>query len=409
VSIKVGVGMPRKLLVYAMTGAEGICGGIATANKNALRAMVRVYHEHNCRLAVVSLHEPSSARPNYLPAGVVFYGCESSKLRFATRLGLLSIQRAFIVVDHVTLALPTLPFALLRWCRTAIVAHGSEADDRMKASSRLSFRIADRVLTNSELTLRRLKLRIPEVRGSVCLLGLSPNIPILDELRPVSTTRLELSSIDGQLRTIGPRMLLLVARIDAGEMEKGHDAIVRALAKLRSEYPDVQAVFPGPGAGREKLIQLAIELDVADRVFLPGFVTTECLIDLYQSCFAFVMPSQQEGFGLVYLEAMNYAKSCVGCRNDGAEEVIVHEKTGLLQNDQRDIDELVSNLSRLLSNPAWNAQLGVNGKQRLQEKFSSGSHQQRFADAINAWLWAKEDTTVSSEPAPIHFKTEGES
>lgn len=374
--------MARRRLIYAMTGAEGVCGGIATANKNALRGIVRVAKDRDCQLVVVSLHELGNARPHYLPADAAFYGCGSSKIRFAARVGWFSLLGAFIVVDHVTLVLPALPMALLRWCRTAIVAHGSEADDRMKLTSRWSFLAAEMVLTNSELTLRRLKNRIPAVRGKACLLGLSPDIPLLDVSLPSSPRTLELRSADGEMRAIGPQMLLLVARIDPGEMEKGHDAIVRALSKLQVDFPDVQAVFPGPGSGRDKLIQLANELNVSDRVFLPGFVAPQCLIDLYQTCYAFVMPSQQEGFGLVYLEAMSYAKSCVGCRNDGAEEVIVHEETGLLQNDQCDIEELVTNMTRLLSNPAWNNQLGRNGWRRLQDQFSPEKHQKRFADAI---------------------------
>lgn len=401
--------MAKQRLIYAMTGAEGICGGIATANRNALRAVVRVAKERDCRLAVVSLHESNSARPNYLPADVAFYGCGSSKIRFAARVGWFSLLGALIIVDHVTLVLPALPMAMFRWCRTAIVAHGSEADDRMKMTSRWSFLAAEMVLTNSELTLRRLKNRIPAVRGRACLLGLSPDIPLLDMTRTSTPETLELRSVDGELRTIGPRMLLLVARIDAGEMEKGHDAIVRALAKLQVDFPDVQAVFPGPGSGRDKLIQLANELNVSDRVFLPGFVTPQCLIDLYQTCYTFVMPSQQEGFGLVYLEAMNYGKSCVGCRNDGAEEVIVHEETGLLQKDQRDIDELVTNLTRLLSDPAWNSQLGRNGWQRLQDQFSSEMHQQRFADAVTELLNAAKNETHRAVPAHDETVLEDES
>ncbi len=47
------------------------------------------------------------------------------------------------------------------------------------------------------------------------------------------------------------------------------------------------------------------------------------LEQLYSQCYAFVVPSKQEGFGLVHLEAMNFGKPCVGCFDDGAADVNV--------------------------------------------------------------------------------------
>jgi glycosyltransferase involved in cell wall biosynthesis len=181
-------------------------------------------------------------------------------------------------------------------------------------------------------------------------------------------------------------MLLLVARMDATEMEKGHDAVIRALPRLRLRFPDVQAVFPGPGSGRDILASLARELNVADAVFFPGFVTTERLEQLYLRSYAFVMPSRQEGFGLVYLEAMNFGKACLGCRDDGAEEVIVHEETGLLIDDQSDMNKLAGALERLLINPDWTRRLGQNGFLRLHTHFTSAKHQERVRAAIEDLL-----------------------
>ena len=60
----------------------------------------------------------------------------------------------------------------------------------------------------------------------------------------------------------------------------------------------------------------------------------------------------QGGFGLVYLEAMNYAKPCVGCFGDGGEDVIVDGETGLLVHDPNDAQELQQVLIELLEDPA---------------------------------------------------------
>jgi glycosyltransferase involved in cell wall biosynthesis len=278
-----------------MTGAEGLCGGIATANKNALRACVQLSTERQINLKVLSLHETDKHRPTWLPAEVPFYPYGGNKWRFLGKMLGESLRRPLFICDHVTLALPALPFTAVHWCQTAIVAHGSEADDRMKRTSRWSFRCASRVLTNSELTLRRLKSHLPQVQGESCLLGLSPDIALRQEMfkegesdRAIAATQspepIELEACDAQHRPIGQRMLLLVGRMDETEMEKGHHAIIRALPNLRQQFPDVQAVFPGPGKGRALLADLARQTGVADAVFLPGFVSTEMLDALYKKC-----------------------------------------------------------------------------------------------------------------------------
>lgn len=372
-----------------MTGAESLQGGIATANKNSLRATIKVAVALDRRLIVVSLLEPQKARPHYLPANAEFVGCDRSKLIFSRKLLIAALKGSWFIFDHVTLALPVLFFAAIGWCKTVIIAHGSEADDRMKRSSRCSFRAASLIISNSELTRKRLLRHLPQVDCRACLLGLNPDIPLRSGSSARSGDRIELVAVDGQKRHIGEQMLLLVARIDSSEMEKGHRQLILALPQLRRKFPTVQVVFPGGGSGRSVLERLAAEHQIADMVFLPGYVSNECLKSLYSTCYAFVMPSQQEGFGLVYLEAMNFSKSCVGCRNDGAEEVVVHESTGLLLNEQSNTSELTSALSRLLENPSWNKELGIQGNCRLNERFSAESHQDRFARMLGGVLEPK--------------------
>lgn len=373
-------------LTYAMTGANGLCGGIATANKNVLRALSHIAAERVCRLSVLSLHESTADRPNFLPPDAEFSPFQGRRMPFALRLAQRAARGGLLACDHVTLSVPALPHALLRRCRLVIMAHGSEADDRMKRSSTWMFRLADKVLTNSNLTRERLLRRLPQVHAETCWLGLSPEFDLRETIPDPITGPMELTACDGERRQIGERMLLLVARVDATEGEKGHDAVIRALPRLRSRFPNVQAVFPGGGSGRDGLARLAAELNVADAVFLPGFVPAADLAELYRRCAAFVMPSQQEGFGLVYLEAMSFGKPCIGCRDDGAEEVIVHEETGLLIADQSDMTELVAALDRLLGNPEWSAAQGRQGFLRLHEHFTAAQHQQRVRASLQCLL-----------------------
>jgi glycosyltransferase involved in cell wall biosynthesis len=94
------------------------------------------------------------------------------------------------------------------------------------------------------------------------------------------------------------------------------------------------------------------------------------------------MPSTQEGFGLVYLEAMNYAKPCVGCRAAGAADVIVDGETGFLVEGPIDRREMLTVLRRLLADPVRAQAMGRRGLERLHRSFTAHHYQQRVKAAI---------------------------
>jgi phosphatidylinositol alpha-1,6-mannosyltransferase len=376
----------QPLLVFGMTGAYGVCGGIATANKNILHALVRLTERRGCQFNVVSLLERDCDRPAFLPPRVGFRGCRGDKVAFSLTLLRSAASRPTMCFDHVSLALPVLPLAATGVVRTIVFGHGSEVGRRMKRLSRWSLRTARKVFTNSSFTLRNARQYLDWFDGEACPLGLSPEFELNVTIPDAGNETIQLTAVDGQTRQLTNQALLLVARIDSSEGQKGHAELISAVAGIRTDFPNVQAVLAGPGNGRAALADLARRTGIADAVFLPGLVTQETLQALYHGCYAFVMPSRQEGFGLVYLEAMNYGKACVGCYDDGAEEVIVPGETGWLVRNPANQAELQGVLQSLLGNPAAAAQRGVNGFRRLHERFTSQHHQQRLISCLDSVL-----------------------
>src|SRR5262249_16135693 len=238
--------------------------------------------------------------------------------------------------DHVALALPALPLARARLVRTVVFAHGSESWKRIKRTSCWTLKSATLCLTNSDFTLRKMRERLAEVNAVACPLGLSPEIPLNTPEPGPFEGALELEAADGSKRSIGEKMILMVARMHPREREKGHLAVLKVMPALLREHPSAQLVFAGPGEDIPALRAAALGANVGAYVFFPGFVPVEYLRRLYHRCYAFVMPSRQEGFGLAYLEAMNYAKPCIGCLDQGAEDVIIDDETGLLVREPDD-------------------------------------------------------------------------
>lgn len=107
----------------------------------------------------------------------------------------------------------------------------------------------------------------------------------------------------------------------------------------------------------------------ATRVEFKGAVSDEELQKLYATCDLFVAPSVYESFGLIYLEAMNYAKPVIGCRAGGIPEVVDDGVTGVLVEPEAPT-ALGEAIVSLLRSPARLREMGLAGRQRLLRDFT---------------------------------------
>ena len=108
---------------------------------------------------------------------------------------------------------------------------------------------------------------------------------------------------------------------------KNHPLLLRAFARL--DRPDARLMFVGDGNGREALLSLARDLDVADRVIFAGFHPDPT--PFYKTADLFVLSSNYEGFGNVVVEALATGTPVVStdCPS-GPAEILVNGKYGRL-------------------------------------------------------------------------------
>src|SRR5262249_35874924 len=114
------------------------------------------------------------------------------------------------------------------------------------------------------------------------------------------------------------------------ERGKGHDALFQAWPAVLRRFPAAEVWVAGSGDDLEYLRGKARETGIGDRVRFLGRVSEEELGRLYRRGSLYAMPSRQEGFGLVYAEAMWHGMPCIGSTADAARELIDHGRTGLL-------------------------------------------------------------------------------
>ncbi len=365
-------------IVFAMTGATGITGGIASSNLNVLHALNALSLQSGRQLVVLSLHESEQDRPSFLDGDTIFIGFKGNRWAYASRFLMLFRHSRFYVFDHVRLGLPLAPMAFFGFRSFVILAHGSESWKRVRGTSKWLFRRAAMCLTNSEYTLTKMQETFSGFAGRSCVLGLPPSHDTVVTESSASAAKVVLPAVDGQTRALGDQVILLVARMDRDEREKGHYELLTVWPSVLRDCPGAQLVLAGPGNDRDGVTAMAERLQVASTVFIPGYLSPELLRRVYSQCRAFVMPSRQEGFGLVYLEAMNFGKPCVGCRNGGSEDIIDDGASGLLINNPFENEELLCVVQRLLGDEELAARMGRAGLRRLSEGFTATHAQQRL-------------------------------
>lgn len=157
---------------------------------------------------------------------------------------------------------------------------------------------------------------------------------------------------------------------------KGHTELLKALAKVKLTHPNFKLLLvgeddprgtPGRGSYMAELKALSTQLGLNEHIIFTGF--RRDVPQIMAACDIFSMPSFEEPFGMVYLEAMALSKPIIALDNGGAREIVVQGKSGLLSAPQ-DIDQLAANIVTLLDAPKLRQQMGVYGREQLERFFT---------------------------------------
>jgi len=158
------------------------------------------------------------------------------------------------------------------------------------------------------------------------------------------------------------------------------DDLLRAAAVLRQRIPDAQVRIVGEGPESARLQALHRELQLGDAAVLLGEVTRGTLAVEYVRAHCFCLPTVQEGFGLVFAEAMAAGLPVVACRAAAVPEIVEDRRTGFLVTP-RSPGELATALETLLTNTKLSEDFGRAATQRV-EAFGLEPVARRFLEAL---------------------------
>lgn len=148
----------------------------------------------------------------------------------------------------------------------------------------------------------------------------------------------------------GRKTILTVGRLASAETYKGHDRIIQCLPMLQAIVPEVAYLIVGGGDDMPRLKALAQETGVQDSVIFAGRVAEEELQDHYGISDVFAMPSDGEGFGIVFLEAAATGIPVVGGNCDGSLDALADGEIGTPV-DPHDPRQLTEALAQAIKAP----------------------------------------------------------
>jgi phosphatidylinositol alpha-1,6-mannosyltransferase len=167
----------------------------------------------------------------------------------------------------------------------------------------------------------------------------------------------------------------LVVSISRLVPRKGMDTLVRAAARLRHDFPDLTVAIAGAGRERARLERLTA--DTGAPVRLLGRVPERDLPALYACADVFAMLCrtrwlglEQEGFGIVFVEAAAAGVPQVAGASGGAAEAVADGETGLVVSAPKDPAAVAQAIGALLADPTRRAAMAVAARRRAEVEFA---------------------------------------
>jgi glycosyltransferase involved in cell wall biosynthesis len=144
---------------------------------------------------------------------------------------------------------------------------------------------------------------------------------------------------------------------------KRFDALLRALAPLKADHPDIEAVIIGEGYERAALEALRAELGATEWIHLPGRVGDDELVDWYRRAWVVASSSQREGWGMTLTEAAACGTPAVATNIAGHADAVADGESGVLVDD---VEQLSGALGRVLGDEVLRSRLSKGALERAR-------------------------------------------
>ena len=173
--------------------------------------------------------------------------------------------------------------------------------------------------------------------------------------------------------TVGKKenTIFFLSLLDEFHNYKGLDYLLKALKLVKEDINDVKLIIGGKGKLLDYYSNMANDLGLKDNVEFHGFVPDEKIVEYYNRCSVFVLPSissKQEGFGIVALEALACETPVICTEIVGVAADVKKSKSGIII-PPKDIEKLAESIIKILIDKN-SSEMGIRGRKIVKEKYT---------------------------------------
>ncbi len=356
----------KKIVLVARSFAPG-GGGISRVARLMARSLSKMERDQSVSLTVGSVlgldDVDETLSPNWR-----WRAFQGSIPHFVGALWRANFNSSMLLFDELSMVRAHVALPMRR--KSMSFFHGIDVWEEAHENRIVASRKVSSLVTNSNYTKERAeRCHGGFLRSNVCWLGTES-----DDVFGLGGNACE-----------GRPTVLIVGRMQKGR-DKGHRALLSAWVEIIKLLPDAILVVVGRGDDELDIRSYARELGLTDfNVSFLGFLSDQELENVWRSTWVFAMPSRGEGFGLVYIEAMQRGIPVIGSIHDAAVEVNLDGVTGF----NVDLDSEVSLRDRLvllLSNPEYCRVMGREALSRWKSNFSFSAFHSRFLGVVKEGL-----------------------
>ena len=325
-------------------------GGIEKVCRVAGKALYEYGVEYNRSVMVYSMHDPVYAAENnkYFPSEL-FKGYGAHKMRFINAAVQKGAASRVVIISHINLLLVGWMIKKISpGTKIILFAHGIEIWNKLSPTRKMMLNICDEIISVSHFTSERIQ-SVHGMSSEKCKVlnnCLDPFLPLpTGRIKdPVLLERYGFSKTD--------KVLLTLTRLSAKERYKGYDKVLQAMVQLREKYSGLRYLLAGSYDPIEKqyVDDLITKYELNRFVVMPGYIPDEELNAHFAMADIYVMPSMKEGFGIVFIEAMNYGLPVIAGNIDGSVDALCNGELGSLV-DPLSISEISIAIKNILDNP----------------------------------------------------------
>ncbi|MBQ6444702.1 MAG: glycosyltransferase family 4 protein [Methanosphaera sp.] len=184
------------------------------------------------------------------------------------------------------------------------------------------------------------------------------------------------------------KQIFFLSVLDAFHKYKGLDYLLESIKEVKNTIPDIKLIVGGKGELLDYYIEKSRKLGIEKNVEFKGYLTDEEVIDYFAKSTLFVLPSissLQEGFGIVVLEALACQTPIISTDIVGVADDVKKRECGIII-EPKNTQKLTESIIKIISDRNLQTDMGIRGRQLVQEKYEWKSIAKRIHDLYEELL-----------------------